>query len=165
MSKDIDPVCRQCQSKCCQYFCFEIDEPDDFEEFDDIRWYLQHEGVSVHVDEDGDWFIQIDNPCNALQEDHRCGIYEDRPMICRNYGDSCEATGDDYGYQAEFKTPDQIREFAIKALGAESYHKELVKHRAKAEGIPRKEMKVRLLSLGLIPAGLGMKKKPKRKTK
>ena len=46
--------CTRCGARCCNYFCFEIDEPDEFDEFENIRWFLCHEGVSVHID-DGDW--------------------------------------------------------------------------------------------------------------
>ena len=32
-----------------------------------------------------------ENPCNHIQPDGCCGIYEDRPQICRDYtNDYCE---------------------------------------------------------------------------
>lgn len=142
--------CDKCDGLCCQYFCFEIDEPDDFEQFDDIRWYICHEGVSVHIDEDGDWYIQIMNRCNNLDDENRCMIYEDRPIICRNYGDECEYTGDDYGYQAEFTTPESVMDYAKKTLGREEFEKQMVKFRAKAEGVSKKAMRASLVSLGRI---------------
>ena len=64
-------TCRECGAKCCRYFCFEIDEPDDYEEFEDIKWYICHEGITVHIDE-GDWYINIANPCKMLAEDNSC---------------------------------------------------------------------------------------------
>ncbi len=162
-----DP-CEKCKGLCCRYFCFEIDEPDDYEEFEDIRWYLYHEAVSVHIEEEGDWYIQIENPCKMLDDEYRCSIYEDRPHICRNYADEdCEATSADYGYQEEFKTPEQLVEYARKTLGEEAYELEMIKYRAKAERIPRKEMKKRLLKAGLIADGgqKSGKKAPKRRRK
>ena len=44
-------TCQECGAKCCRYFCFEIDEPDTYEEFENVRWYLCHEHVAVHVAE------------------------------------------------------------------------------------------------------------------
>lgn len=158
--------CETCKGLCCRYFCFQIDEPDDYEEFEDVRWYLYHEGVSVHIDEDGDWFIQIMNPCNALDENYRCRVYEDRPLICRGYStDNCEVLDDDYGYQEEFTSPEQLVAYARKTLGDETYAKEMVKHRAKAHGVTKKEMRKHLLKVGLLQSGGTAKPKKKDRKK
>lgn len=117
-------VCDRCGAKCCRYFCFEIDEPDSYAEFEDVRWYLFHEGVSVHVDADGDWYISIANPCTALDENGRCTAYENRPLICRKYDPSgCDETGGDYEYRHEFKTPEDLERYARKTLGEESFRR------------------------------------------
>ena len=124
MSEEIDLMCRQCQSKCCRYFCFEIDEPEDFEEFENLRWFVLHEGISVHVDE-GKWFISIDNKCRNLAEDGRCTDYENRPLICRKYTtDGCDATGGDYEYDELFTTAEQVAKYARKKLGKKKYDKQ-----------------------------------------
>ncbi len=126
--------CIECGAKCCKYFCFEIDEPDDYEEFEDVRWYLCHEGVTVHIDDDGDWFIAIDNHCKHLQSDFRCTIYEDRPLICRQYDtENCDYTGGDYDYREHFSTPEQLDAYARKTLGRAEYEKAKEKARAKFE--------------------------------
>lgn len=152
-------MCGDCKALCCRYLCFEIDEPDDFEEFEDLRWYLCHEGISVHIDEDEDWYIQIDNPCRYLDDDNRCTIYEDRPIICRKYGgDECELTGDNYGYIEEFKSPEDIVSYAKKTLGAKKYEKALLKARAKADGVSRKKLKRELIERGILHT-YGTKKK------
>ena len=142
--------CDQCNALCCRYLCFEIDEPDDFHEFDDLRWYLCHEGISIHVDEDEDWYIQIDNPCKYLDENNRCRIYEDRPIICRNHGEDCEFTEVDYCYLHEFKTPEDIIAYAKEVLGEKKYEKELVKARAKADGVSKKILRRRLIDMGAL---------------
>lgn len=158
--------CGKCNALCCRYFCFEIDEPDEYDDFEDIRWYLCHEGVSVHVDEDEDWYIQIENRCNQLDESNLCKIYEDRPLICRSYsGENCELTGSDYGYIEEFTTPEQLDEYARKTLGEEEYEKGMVKFRAKAGGVSRKEMKEHLLKIGLLPRKSNKKSGSKNKKK
>lgn len=131
-NEDIDPMCSQCQSRCCRYFCFEIDKPDSFEEFENLRWFILHEGISIHVDE-GDWFISIDNKCKWLAENGRCNNYENRPSICRKYTtENCDATGGDYEYDELFETAEQIAEYARKKLGHKKYEKALAKLRGKA---------------------------------
>ena len=164
--------CQKCGAKCCRYFCFQIDEPDDYEQFDDVRWYICHEGVSVHIDEDGDWYIQIMNPCNNLDDDSLCRIYEDRPLICRKYDtDGCEATDEDYGYQAEFTAPEQLEAYARKTLGEKKFVKQMVKHRAKLAGVTKTEMQARLFGADARPDSpkkkgkKGKKDKKRRKAK
>ena len=110
-------LCRRCGAKCCKYFCFEIDTPDDVDEFEDIRWYLCHEGVSVHIDK-GDWFISIDNRCKMLDENDQCTCYDDRPLICRKYDlGNCDYTSGDYGYDEVFTTPQELEDYARLTLG------------------------------------------------
>ena len=126
--------CKTCGSKCCRYFCFEIDEPDDYEEFEDVRWYICHEGATVHIDE-GSWFISIKNPCKMLDEDGVCTIYDDRPLICRQYDLSkCDQTIGDYGYDEEFNTPEELTVYARKVLGEDEFDYQRAKHRAKLGG-------------------------------
>ncbi len=137
--------CQQCGAKCCRYFCFQIDTPDEYPEFENIRWYLCHEGVTVHIDEDGDWFMQVENICKHLDKNNQCSIYEDRPLICRSYShDECEETGGEYMYEKEFKTPAEIEAYARKELGDEVFDKEMVNHRAKAEGVTLAVMRNRI---------------------
>ena len=117
-------VCQKCGAKCCNYFSFEIDEPETFESFEDVRWYLYHEGVTVHIDE-GDWYIAIDNKCKMLGDDNTCTGYEKRPLICRKYvTDNCDHTGGDYGYDELFKTADELDQYARKTLGKRQYQKQ-----------------------------------------
>ena len=127
-------LCQKCGSKCCLYFCFEIDEPDDCDEFEDVRWYLAHENVSVHIDEDDDWYISLANACKHLGADNRCDDYDNRPLICRTYDmDGCDHVGGDYAYKEEFTTPEQIEAYAKKTLGKKSFTSARDKQRAKLE--------------------------------
>ena len=123
--------CRKCGARCCRYFCFEIDEPDSYEEFDDIRWYLCHEEVSVHIDE-GDWYISIENRCKMLDKNNMCTIYSDRPLMCRTYDPAtCDYSDDDYGYDEEFFTPEEIERYARQSLGQAAYDRAKSRARAK----------------------------------
>jgi uncharacterized protein len=134
MEGEIESSCKECGGKCCKYFCFQIDTPDDFEQFENIRWFLLHEGISVHV-EDGDWYISVANRCKALSADGQCTAYEDRPLICRRYAtDNCDHTGGDYEFQEHFRTPEELAGYARKALGEEAYGKAKARVRRRAAG-------------------------------
>lgn len=76
---------------------------------------MLHGRVAVFV-EDGTWFLMVYADCNFLQDDHRCGIYEERPQICRDYTtESCEYE-DDALYDMFFETPEQIWDYAQAVL-------------------------------------------------
>lgn len=108
------PPCDKCPAICCHYFALEIDKPTSKTAFDQIRWYLLHEKTHVFIDE-GSWFVQIWNPCNHLLPDNRCGIYETRPEICRDYGANeegevnCHAvSSDNEEYDVLFTCPEDL---------------------------------------------------------
>lgn len=83
--------CDRCyESKCCQYVTQCIDAPTTMKDFDLLLWQISHKNVHIFKDEEG-WFLLILNECVHLQEDGRCGIYEVRPLICRDHtNDYCE---------------------------------------------------------------------------
>ncbi len=105
-------LCDKCTGLCCRYFALPIDTPEDREDFDDIRWYLCHENVTVFV-EDGDWYVNMDNKCKHLSEnDYRCGIYSTRPKLCRNYTTKdCDLTEGEYDYELHFLNDKQMEEY------------------------------------------------------
>jgi Fe-S-cluster containining protein len=110
-------LCDRCTALCCRYFALGIDEPDTPEEFDDIRWYLAHENVHVFI-EDDDWYLSIQTRCQHLMDDNRCGIYEDRPKICRKYTtDNCDYYTGSYDFEQYFTKPEQIEAYAQATLG------------------------------------------------
>lgn len=112
-------LCEYCTAKCCRYFALPIETPTELEDFNNIRWYLLHGRAAVFV-EDGDWYLMVYADCKHLQDDHRCGIYEDRPGICRKYTtDECEFE-DDAVYDRFFETPEQIWEYAEVVCGPHS---------------------------------------------
>jgi Fe-S-cluster containining protein len=112
--EDLKPgevLCEYCTAKCCRYFALPIDTPDTREEFDYLRWYMIHGRVSLFVDE-GTWYLMVHADCRHLLPDNRCGIYETRPQICRDYTtENCEYD-DDATYDQFFETPEQLEEFA-----------------------------------------------------
>lgn len=117
-------ACKKCDGKCCRYFALPIDTPEDWDDFDDIRWYLCHEDITVFV-EDGDWYLNVKNKCRHLSEkDYRCQNYDLRPRICRKYDtDNCDQTGDDYGYELHFTTDRQMEEYMRIKFGERVFEK------------------------------------------
>jgi uncharacterized protein len=77
-------------TQCCTYISQEIDVPRSKQDFDFLLWQISHRDIGIYKDE-GSWYLLVSNACNHIQSDGRCGIYEDRPQICRDYSnDYCE---------------------------------------------------------------------------
>ena len=116
--EDLKPgemLCSYCTGKCCRYFALPIDTPQTWADYDHIRWYMMHGRVSMFV-EDETWYLMVHADCQHLQDDYRCGNYEQRPRICRSYTtDNCEYD-DGECYDKLFETPEQIWEYAEAVL-------------------------------------------------
>ena len=111
-------LCDRCTALCCRYFALPIETPETADDFDDIRWYISHEGVTIYVEE-GTWYVNLTNKCKHLTEDNRCGIYETRPQICRDYKtDGCDYHGGGYDYDHYFVSIEQIEAYAKKVLSS-----------------------------------------------
>lgn len=109
-------LCSFCAAKCCRYFALPIDKPDDWRQFDFMRWFLLHQYASVFVD-NNDWYLLVHTPCKHLNAAHLCGIYETRPQICREYTtERCEYE-ELWVYDQYFECPEQVEEYAQALLG------------------------------------------------
>jgi uncharacterized protein len=114
--ENVDSLCEQCVALCCRYFAFEIDKPTTKRDFEDLRWYIYHQDTILFV-ESGRWYVQINRPCKALLPDNRCGAYENRPSICREYTTkNCDWHGDDYDYEHLFTEPEQLERYGKEYL-------------------------------------------------
>jgi Fe-S-cluster containining protein len=103
-------LCAYCTAKCCRYFALPLETPTRRRDFDTLRWFLLHEHTSIFV-EKGTWYLQVHTPCRELRPDHRCGIYADRPQICRRHSTkNCEYE-DDWVYDLFFESPAQLEEY------------------------------------------------------
>ncbi len=59
-----------------------LDTPEDWNDYDDMRWYLAHKRVSIYVWQ-GKWYLQIRNKCRYLAKKKRkCKIQTERPAFC-----------------------------------------------------------------------------------
>ncbi|MFH1829418.1 MAG: YkgJ family cysteine cluster protein [Pseudomonadota bacterium] len=76
-------MCHRC-SRCCAYFCLEIDEPESLHEYDDLAWIVAHQKTAIHVT-GKTWELVVHNPCQHLGADGVCRIYDKRPRICRKH--------------------------------------------------------------------------------
>lgn len=116
----VTPLCVHCDAKCCRYFALEIDAPTEEADFENLRWYLAHGNTIIYVN-DGTWYLHIENTCRYLGPDHRCGIYDKRPTICREHTtDECEFSNN-WGYDAKFTTLDELEAYINVFLGEERY--------------------------------------------
>jgi Fe-S-cluster containining protein len=163
----MDSTCSKCDARCCRYFCFEIDKPDTYEEFENIRWYLLHENISVHIDCEGDWCIMIDSPCRLLVKTPtgwRCGNYDNRPIICRKYSpDNCDRTKGGYDYEEMFETSDQLEAYARRMLGDHAFEESSKRLRKKAQASGKEKKTTRKPASKTTKTKKTKKTKPKRK--
>ena len=96
---------------CCRHVALEIDEPEDKEDFDQIRWFLAHNDVWVFLDHDDSWNVQFNTPCEKLN-DELCSIYEKRPILCRKYStENCEKYGEGDSHTKLWKTIEEFDEW------------------------------------------------------
>lgn len=100
--------CQGC-SRCCRYVSVEIPKPDNPEDLDIAIWYLYH-GHKIFVDADG-FYLQVDRDCKYLNSEGRCGIYENRPVICRDYDVADCEQNKPGAYWRIFSTAEELKEF------------------------------------------------------
>lgn len=104
-------ACTYCTARCCRYYALPIETPTTWADFDHIRWYIMHGRTAMFVD-DGTWYLVVFGDCEHLLPDHRCGFYDDRPQICRDYSaDNCEFDNDGC-YDKYFESSAQVWEYA-----------------------------------------------------
>ena len=111
--EDLPPgevLCSYCTAKCCKYYALPIEKPDTLSDWEYVRWYVLHDRTTVFKEGDT-WYLLVHTTCQHLRPDNRCGIYETRPPICREYTtDACEYD-DDSTYEQYLETPEQVAEY------------------------------------------------------
>ena len=77
-----------------------------------MRWLLLHENIAVYMGTDRHWYVEFRTKCKELGEDHRCGIYEQRPDLCRAYEvTTCPRWASGLGHIVRFDTDRQYAEY------------------------------------------------------
>ncbi len=115
--KEFDPkdanACQGC-SYCCEYVALEIDTPTSAKDFDFILWYVIHKDVWVYVDDQNDWYIQFNTPCEKLEQ-RRCSYHPQRPQICRDYeAKTCYRYVDEYEEEYVLKNEEDLYDYLAK---------------------------------------------------
>lgn len=103
-------LCEYCTAICCRYFALPIDAPTSEQDLDFMRWYLLHDRATIFVEEET-WYLLVHTDCKHLQADHRCGIYDTRPQICRDYSTKNCEFDEDAVYEMYFETAEQVQEY------------------------------------------------------
>lgn len=87
----LDNKCSRChRSICCTYITEPIDTPRSKHDFQHLLWQVSHENIEIYKDDSG-WYLLILGRCEHLKTGGGCGIYADRPAICREYSNEwCE---------------------------------------------------------------------------
>ncbi len=102
-------------TKCCTYITEALGALRAKADFEHLLWQVSHEGIEAYKDEDG-WYLLINTRCTHLQVDGRCGIYEERPAICREYdNDWCEYDAPaEKGFMLHFRGHDELLKYCKK---------------------------------------------------
>ena len=107
-------LCNAC-SMCCNYVTVEINEPKTKDDFINLIWLILHEKVMIYQDPEGIWNMEVETPCKALTKEGLCGIYEERPEICKEYKqEDCDKYSKKPFFIVLFKTREDILEYIKK---------------------------------------------------
>ena len=109
--------CDECGGACCESFevpLTDIQPPGQ----DELRWVLLHGRNMKRAGEHGNYSsVVFDCRCTALQPDGKCGVYFDRPELCRAMpagGEEClehvkaRRTPDEYARIRDDDDPERI---------------------------------------------------------
>ena len=76
----------------------------------EMRWMVAHNRVSIgRSSSTGDWSVVFTTECSKLTKEGRCSIYQQRPLICKEYSaETCSKNGEGAIYDLEF---DNLEDF------------------------------------------------------
>lgn len=101
--------CRYCVRNCCTYITQKVPAPRSKEDFSYLLWQVSHKDVEAYKDTDG-WYLMFRSRCEHLLPSGRCGNYENRMQICRQYSNAyCEFDASaEEGFKLIFKDYDAL---------------------------------------------------------
>ena len=78
----------RCESRCCYNIPFENNELERFKDkiVNEVK-FTEPFGPAVVAFTVDDFFDMEHNKCPFLRHDCKCNIYDDRPEVCRLYGE------------------------------------------------------------------------------
>lgn len=88
-------LCLTC-GNCCKQMLVHFPAPRDFSRWGSVFRWMEARGVKRAPQYDTPYAFGgvIDMPCPHLQPDNRCGIYETRPTVCREFDGLRDWDGD-----------------------------------------------------------------------
>lgn len=89
----------------------EIDIPENLEDLENIKWYVCHKNVSVYIDEEDKWYLEFATPCEFLDENNKCSIYDKRPQICRDYSANDCTFNNEYSEPYRFEKLEDVEDY------------------------------------------------------
>ena len=125
-TRGVDHKCGLCTSSyCCTYITQRLPGPRSMVDFDHLLWQVSHENVEVYKDDEG-WFLLVTNRCSHLRAGGRCGIYQNRPQVCRDHAnDYCEYDAPaQEGFELYFNGYDSLLKYCKKRFKHWGSHRE-----------------------------------------
>lgn len=106
--------CSKCDGHCCKYVTVELDPPKEDIDFEELKWFLCHENVTVYIDHEDGWYVEFQTPCKFQDpKTNLCKIYEKRTRVCAEHGtEDCEDADDcEEFYKRLFTKPEDIEAY------------------------------------------------------
>jgi Fe-S-cluster containining protein len=104
--------CRDCGGECCKSVAIKLEDPQDIDDYLDFKWYIFHPGLTVYLDDEDDWHVDVPIKCRHLKSNSQCAIYKDRPPVCRDYDvKECDNGMD---MKIELTTPEEVDSYIAK---------------------------------------------------
>ena len=83
LKTNYNEICIRC-NECCKWMTFTID-CEKASAIDRFRKYYEAHGCKTRAFQRRSLIIMIPSVCPQLQDDGKCAIYKDRPVLCREY--------------------------------------------------------------------------------
>ena len=125
-------LCTSC-TRCCETVSIEIDAPRAPWEYDQWIWVLHHQNLELYLEKQERWYLHIEAPCAQLDARGRCKVYEERPVLCREYDPrNCERRAPLSDISVWFKTAADLERWLQEKRPA--HWARLLAHRRKNSG-------------------------------
>lgn len=102
--------CKDCTAECCKHIAVPIDPPETWEDYQRIKSYIVHEGVSCYLDVEDDWVVEFLTKCGQLNG-NKCMAWgtKEYPSICGEYEmDTCVMNEEGEYWKILFKKPEDV---------------------------------------------------------
>ncbi len=116
-AEDWSDICiNTCGGSCCTHVAWGLRSPLTNDDFNRMRVALLHPAISFFIEE-GIWHLHIQSPCRQFQPDGSCGIYAERPDICRAYGPGNCEWPDGLRWELHLETDQQLQDYLHQRWG------------------------------------------------